>query len=172
MSTTEAIESESELHKNSELSQFLTFMLSEEEYGVEILKVQGIQGWGKVTPIPGTPEYILGVINLRGTVVPIVDLRKRFLLDDVSYGPTTVIVVVKVNDNGKERIVGMVVDAVSEVYDVNVEEIKPAPNFGGAVSTEYVQGLVTVDDKMLILLEIDSLINSGVLDQVPDTLIS
>lgn len=160
-----------EINPGSDSEQYLTFLLNGEEYGVEILKVQGIQGWIRVTPIPNTPDFVLGVINLRGAVMPIIDLRKRFGLSDVSYGPTTVIVVVKVVEHDKERAVGLVVDAVSEVYNVDNHELKPAPNFGGTISTDYIKGLVTVQDKMLILLEVDSLVNEGVLGLVPDQLI-
>jgi len=156
---------------NPDALQFLTFILNGEEYGVDILKVQGIQGWSKVTPIPNTPDFMLGVINLRGAVVPIVDLRKRFQLDEVNYGPTTVVIVVKVAGDENERVVGMVVDAVSEVYNVDAKEIKPSPNFSGSISTEYIRGLSMIENKMVILLEIDSLVNSGVLDLVPGELV-
>jgi len=156
---------------NPDALQFLTFILNGEEYGVDILKVQGIQGWSKVTPIPNTPDFMLGVINLRGAVVPIVDLRKRFQLDIVDYGPTTVVIVVKVRGDEGERVVGMVVDAVSEVYNVNAGDIKPSPSFSGSISTEYIRGLSMIENKMVILLEIDSLVNAGVLDLVPSELV-
>lgn len=164
-------EYESELDLSPDVLQFLTFILNGEEYGVDILKVQGIQGWSKVTPIPNTPDFMLGVINLRGAVVPVVDLRKRFELEEVGYGPTTVVIVVKVKDDDGERVVGLVVDAVSEVYNVNSKEIKPSPNFSGSISTEYIRGLSMIDSKMVILLEIDSLVNAGVLDLVPNELV-
>ena len=125
-----------------------------------------------MTPIPNTPDFMLGVINLRGAVVPIVDLRKRFQLDEVSYGPTTVVIVVKVQGEENERVVGLVVDAVSEVYNVDAREIKPSPNFSGSISTEYIRGLSMIDNKMVILLQIDSLVNAGVLDLVPDELVN
>ena len=115
---------------------------------------------------------MLGVINLRGAVVPIVDLRKRFQLDEANYGPTTVVIVVKVKDDDGERVVGMVVDAVSEVYNVDSREIKPSPNFSGSISTEYIRGLSMIENKMVILLEIDRLVNAGVLDLVPNELVS
>lgn len=157
---------------NSDSSQYLTFMLNGEEYGVDILKVQGIQGWTPVTSIPNTPEFVLGVINLRGEVVPIVDLRKRFNLVDVEFGPTTVVIVVKINDgDGGNKAVGLVVDAVSEVYSVSKEDIRLAPGFGSTISTEYIKGLVTIQDNMVILLEIDSLVAVGVLETVPDNLV-
>jgi len=153
---------------NDQSSQFLTFILNDEEYGIEILKIQGIQGWGKVTPIPNTPEYILGVINIRGAIVPIIDLRGRFDLERIPVSPTTVIIIVKVVCNQKERVVGLVVDAVSEVYNVAGKEMQPPPNFGTSIDTNYVKGLVLVDDKMLTLLDIDCLVNTGVMEIVMD----
>ena len=97
---------------NGEGEQYLTFMLAGEEYGVDILRVQEIKGWDNVTPIPNTPSYIKGVINLRGTIVPIIDLRERFSLETISYGPTTVVIVLKVNSDKGSRTMGIVVDAV------------------------------------------------------------
>ncbi len=143
-------------------NKYLTFVLATEEYAVDILRVQEIKGWSKVTMIPNTPNYICGVINLRGTIVPIIDLRERFKLTRQEYGPMTVVVVVKVISlNNKERIMGIVVDAVSDVYDVAETEIKPPPDFGSVISTEFVRGLATVDDKMVIVLDIDRLLNSN-----------
>ena len=144
--------------------QYLTFLLAGEEYGVDILRVQEIKGWDSVTPIPNTPAYLLGVINLRGTIVPIVDLRKRFSLESIAFGPTTVVVVVKVVSGDRERTVGIVVDAVSEVYSVASGQLKPPPDFGSTISTDFVKGLATVDEKMVILLDIDRLINVSVME--------
>ncbi len=139
--------------------QYLTFMLAGEEYGVEILKVQEIKGWDTATPIPNTPDYVLGVLNLRGAVVPIIDLRKRFSLESVPYGATTVVIVVKMAHEDQERTVGLVVDAVADVYRLEGGEIQPPPDMGGTVHTEFVRGLATVEEKMVILLEIDRLID-------------
>jgi purine-binding chemotaxis protein CheW len=149
-------------------NQYLTFMLSDEEYGVDILRVQEIKGWEMVTPIPNTPEYVKGVMNLRGTIVPIIDLRQRFGLESVEYGPTTVVIVVRVLTGETQRTMGIVVDGVSDVYNFAVGEEKPPPDFGGVVDTDFVKGLATVNDKMVILLDIDGLINIGVL---PDALV-
>ena len=146
--------------------QYLTFILGGEEYGVDILKVQGIQGFGKVTPLPHTPEFILGVINIRGAIVPIVDLRMQFKMESIPVGATTVIIVVKVSSEDKERTVGLVVDAVSEVHDVMDKDRKPTPDFGTAVNAKFINGLATIDDRMLILLDIDYLINAGVMEMV------
>jgi purine-binding chemotaxis protein CheW len=150
----------------SNTSQYLTFMLDGEEYGIDILKVQGIQGYGKVTPLPRTPSFIRGVVNLRGAIVPIVDLRCRFGMEEIDISPTTVVIVVKVVANGKDRTVGLVVDAVSEVHDVADEELKPAPDFGKSANAAYIEALATINERMLILLNIDNLINNGVMDAV------
>jgi len=148
-------------------SQYLTFILGGEEYGVDILRVQEIKGWEITTPIPNTMEFIKGVINLRGAVVPIIDLRQRFELENFVYNESTVVIVVKVKktvvDEGDERIVGIVVDAVSDVYTLAGNEMKPPPDFGSIISIDFVRGLATVDEKMVIILDIDQLINIGVM---------
>ena len=147
--------------------QYLTFLLAGEEYGVDILRVQEIKGWDSVTPIPNTPKYILGVINLRGTIVPIIDLRLRFNLEQLEYGPTTVVIMLKVKSDGKQsRTMGIVVDGVSDVYNMPDEQIKPSPDFGTAVETDFVRGLASVNDKMVIILEIDHMLNSRELKAV------
>jgi purine-binding chemotaxis protein CheW len=146
--------------------QYLTFMLAGEEYGVDILRVQEIKGWDKVTRIPHTPDYVLGVINLRGAVVPILDLRRRFGLETIDFGPTTVVIVVRVMSGLTERTVGVVVDAVSEVYNVDAADSKPPPDVCGSVDTVFVKALATVEEKMLILLDIDRLIGNSIADEV------
>ena len=149
--------------------QHLTFILGGEEYGVDILKVQEIRGWEPATPIPNTPDFVLGVINLRGIVVPIIDLRLRFKLPSAEFGPLTVMVIAKIVQGDKERIVGLVVDEIADVYSVLESEIKEAPEMGGVLATEYINGLTTVDEKMIILLNVDLLVNSGVLELAADT---
>lgn len=144
--------------------QYLTFILDGEEYAVNILQVQEIKGWDTVTPIPNTPSYMLGVINLRGAIVPVMDLRKRFNIGTISFGPTTVIIVVRISDESSEHIVGIVVDAVSEVYRFNKDDVRPPPDLGNGISTEYVSGLVAVEDKMVILLQVDRLVSLGELE--------
>ncbi len=167
MNMIQGLESDS-LTENSEGSQYLTFLLAGEEYGVDILRVQEIKGWDNVTMIPNTPDYIKGVINLRGTIVPIVDLRARFSLETIPYGITTVVIVLRVNSDNGSRIMGIVVDAVSEVYNISDDALKQAPDFGQAISTDFVMGLGTVDDKMIIVLDIDHLLNSSVLKAISD----
>jgi purine-binding chemotaxis protein CheW len=137
-------------------------MLGNEEFGVDILRVQEIKGWGNVTKIPNMPDYILGVINLRGTIVPIMDLRKRFKLPKAEYNTTTVIIVTKAISEDQDRIVGMVVDAVSEVYDLTENSMHPTPDFGSNIDAEFVRGLANIDDKMIILMNIDKLVSHEV----------
>ena len=155
----------------ADAEQFLTFMLSGEEYGVDILRVQEIKGWDTVTKIPNTPDYIRGVINLRGTIVPIIDMRLRFDLEPLEYGPTTVVIVLKVHsEDGRSRVMGVVVDGVSDTYSIAASEIKASPDFGSAVDTEFVRGLSTVNDKMVIILDVDHMLNSDELSVVDSAL--
>ena len=166
MSTLQAVHNDIGLGVAVNADQYLTFMLAGEEYGVDILRVQEIKGWGKVTPIPNTPDYVRGVMNLRGTIVPIIDLRKRFCLESIEYGPTTVVIVLRIESDGHDRIMGIVVDAVSDVYAVPNEELRESPDFGGDVNVEFVKGLATVDEKMVIMLNIDKLLNRDELAMV------
>ena len=154
------------LEAAEDAGQYLTFQLGREEYAVDILRVQEIKGWERATRIPHAPDYVLGVINLRGAIVPIIELRKRFALESTEFGPTTVVIVVKVTSPHGERTVGMVVDAVCEVYNVPHADVKAPPEVGSSVDTAFVKGLATVENKMLILLDIDRLINASILDGI------
>jgi len=138
--------------------QYLTFIMADEEYGVDILCVQEIRGWESATPLPNAPAHIKGVINLRGTIVPIIDLRQCFGLDAIEYTAVTVVIVLKVLTPEGERITGMVVDAVSDVYSLAESEMRAAPDLGSAVNTDFIKGLVNVNDRMVILLDIDKLL--------------
>ncbi len=140
------------------MQQYLTFELNQEHYGVEILSVQEIKGWDHVTPIPNTPKHVCGVLNLRGAIVPIVDLRLFFEMPFEPYTKTTVVVVLRVQDV-TQRTVGIVVDAVSDAHNVHPEEIQPAPDFGEQLSTEFISGITRMDDKMVMLLDIDKLLS-------------
>lgn len=144
--------------------QYLSFKLAGEEYAIDILKVQEIRGLEKPTRIPNTPDYLLGVINLRGAVVPIVDLRVRFNLMESAAKDNAVIILVKVDTGNGERTLGMVVDAVSDVYAINAEDVSETPDLASTMVKQFVTGLASVDDKMMIMLDIDTLISSGVLD--------
>ncbi len=151
--------------------QILSFVLGGEEYGVDILRVQEIKGWESTTAIPNTPNYVMGVINLRGSVVPIVDLRVRFSLQDVTYNDSTVVIIVRAQDeDGSQKIIGLVVDGVSDVYSMKKSDLQPAPNMSGTINTDYVNGLATVSDKMVIVLHVDQLINDGILASIKKAL--
>jgi len=137
--------------------QVLTFVLGGETYGVDILRVQEIRGWSAVTKIPQSPPHVLGVLNLRGAIVPIVDLRTRFELARAEYTPVTVIIVLAVMSAAGRRDFGVVVDGVSDVVDVNASEVRPPPEIGAA-GASYIRGLVTIAERMVVLLDIDRLI--------------
>ncbi len=148
-----------EIKKTEVFSQFLSFTLGHEEYGVDILRVQEIRSWEPVSRIPNVPSYEKGVVNLRGAIVPIVDLRERFGLQHQSYTPLTVVVVLQsYGHNGQERVMGVVVDAVSDVINVDRKTIQNAPNFGTKVSTEFINGLASVNKRMVMLLDVDKLL--------------
>ncbi|WP_017346546.1 chemotaxis protein CheW [Pantoea sp. A4] len=136
--------------------EFLVFTLGEEEYGIDILKVQEIRGYDQVTRIANTPEFIKGVTNLRGVIVPIIDLRVKFSQPDVDYNDNTVVIVL----NLLQRVVGIVVDGVSDVLSLTQEQIRPAPEFAVTMSTEYLTGLGALNDRMLILVDIEKLLSS------------
>ncbi len=140
--------------------QYLTFIMDREEYGVDILSVQEIRGWESVTPLPNAPKHVRGVINLRGTIVPLIDLRLRFGLPAVEYNQTTVVIVLKVpNRSGKSSVMGIVVDAVSDVYSLGRDALREAPDLGENVNTDYIKGLANVKGKMVILLEISKFLS-------------
>ncbi|MFK3661062.1 chemotaxis protein CheW [Scandinavium sp. NPDC088450] len=136
--------------------EFLVFTLGNEEYGIDILKVQEIRGYDQVTRIANTPSFIKGVTNLRGVIVPIVDLRVKFSQEDVEYNDNTVVIVL----NLSQRVVGIVVDGVSDVLSLAAEQIRPAPEFAVTLSTEYLTGLGALGERMLILVNIEKLLNS------------
>jgi len=138
-------------------NEFLTFTLGQEEYGVDILKVQEIRGYDTVTRIPDTPDFLKGVINLRGTIVPVVDLRIKFRLERAEYNSFTVMIILNI----AHRVVGMVVDGVSDVLQLAPDQIRPPPEFGGALDTQYITGLGTLDNRMLILVDIERLMSGA-----------
>jgi len=142
--------------------QYLTFVCAGEEYGVEILRVQEIKGWDNVTAVPYTPAYVLGVMNLRGVIVPVIDLRTRFGLERRAFDSSTVVVVVRVRVASGEKTVGIVVDAVSEVYSLTADAIKPTPAVGASAEQTCVSALATVDKKMVMLLDIEKLVSTSI----------
>ncbi|PIX60423.1 MAG: chemotaxis protein CheW [Lysobacterales bacterium CG_4_10_14_3_um_filter_64_11] len=138
------------------LNQYLTFALAGEDYGVDILAVREIRGWSRVTRIPQSPSFILGVLNLRGAIVPIMDLRARFNLPEQARDELTVTIIVAIAG----RHFGMVVDAVSDVLDVDPEQVCAVPDFGPVVDTEYLSGLVPSGERMVLLLQVDKLLRT------------
>lgn len=144
--------------------EFLTFTLGAEEYGMDILKVQEIRGYDAVTVIANTPEFIKGVINLRGIIVPIVDLRIKFNLGKIDYDQFTVVIIL----NLSSRVVGVVVDSVSDVLTLTPEQIKAAPSLSASLDTRYIMGLGTVDERMLILVDIEKLMSSRDMELVDE----
>jgi len=151
--------------KLDNMLQFLSFTLGDEEYGVDILRVQEIRSWEPVSRIPNVPSYEKGVVNLRGAIVPIIDLRERFGLGYLQYSPLTVVVVLQIQtEEGRTRVMGVVVDAVSDVIDVNKKSIQNAPNFGTKVSTEFINGLASVNERMVMLLDVEKLLKLDSLD--------
>ena len=145
--------------------EFLVFTLGAEEYGIDILKVQEIRGYDSVTRIANAPEFIKGVINLRGIIVPIVDMRIKFKVGTPTYDAFTVVIVLNINGH----TIGMVVDSVSDVVTLTPDQIKAAPDMGASVSTQFLRGLGTVGERMLILVDIDKLMSSaemGLIDKL------
>jgi purine-binding chemotaxis protein CheW len=145
--------------------EYLSFRLGQEEYGLDILKVQEIRGYDSVTRLANAPDYIKGVVNLRGVIVPIVDMRIKFNLGEPTYDQFTVVIVLNIAN----RVMGMVVDSVSDVITLKPDQVKPAPEMGSALDADYLTGLGTIDERMLILVDIDKLMSGkeiGLLDQV------
>jgi len=144
--------------------EYLTFTLGEEEYGIDILRVQEIRGYDTVTKIANSPDFIKGVINMRGIIVPIIDLRLKFHLGQAEYNQFTVVIILNING----RILGVVVDGVSDVIALRGDQIRPAPEFGSVLDTAYIDGLATLDERMIIIVDIEKLMTSqemGLVDQ-------
>ncbi len=166
--------------------EFLTFIIGSEEYAVEILRVQGIRGWEEPSPLPNVPSFVKGVVDLRGTVVPIIDLREKFRLKS-SFDGTTVVIVVHVITSQGERIVGLVVDAVSDVHSFDLNKLQAAPDISTSVQNQFVLGLATIENtpaqqalalesavesrdkstgRMVILIDIDKLVSEGLIESI------
>lgn len=164
MAANEAVQQE-EQGRNLE-GKYLTFALGKEEYGIGILKVREIIGLMDITAVPHTPHYIKGVINLRGRVIPVLDLRIKFDMPEKEYDERTCIIVVEVQGASGAVQVGMLVDSVSEVLNINGEEIEPPPAFGGSTDTGNIMGMAKIKGKVKILLDIDLVIGKATLDQL------
>jgi purine-binding chemotaxis protein CheW len=137
--------------------EVLSFRLGSEEYGLSIQKVQELRGYDTVTRIANAPAFIKGVVNLRGIIVPIIDMRIKFNLGTPTYDQFTVVVILNIG----ARVVGMVVDSVSDVITLTPEQVRPAPEMHSALNTDYIVGIGTIDDRMLILIDIDQLMSSA-----------
>lgn len=163
-----------EIRLQADQDQFLTFLLGDETYGIDILRVQEIRGWESPTKLPNMPNYIKGVINMRGAVVPIIDMRERFSISEPTYDESTVVIIVHVHlhtdssEHDTVKTIGLVVDGVSDVHDVDLANLQHAPNFGDSrrVSEEFVRGLATLEAIMVIILNIDLLANQGIFEEV------
>ena len=143
----------------SKEGKYLTFILADEEYGIGILKVKEIIGMMPVTSVPQTPQYVKGVINLRGRVIPVIDLRLRFGLESADYTERTCIIVVEIQGSTGHVVIGIVVDSVSEVLNIKGEDIEDAPTFGTKLNTDYILGMAKIDGGVKILLGIDRVLN-------------
>ena len=158
--------------RQAESRQVLTFTLGDETYGVDILRVQEIRGWSPVTRIPQSPVHVLGVLNLRGSIVPIVDMRVRFSLEKAEFTPLTVIIVLSVKSAQGMREFGIVVDSMSDVIDIEAGSLKDAPDVGSHASAEHIQGLATVAERMVILLDLDRLMAVDLASAEPQPLVA
>ncbi len=154
--------SEAQTESAAQDRELLTFTLGGEEYGIDILKVQEIRGYDAVTAIANAPDFIKGVINLRGVIVPIVDMRIKFHLGTIEYNEFTVVIILNI----ARRVVGIVVDGVSDVITLIADQIKPAPEFSSALDTRYITGLGTVGERMIIMVDIERLMTSRDMDLV------
>ena len=141
--------------------KYLTFILNKEEYGIGILKIKEIIGMMPITTVPQTPEFVKGVINLRGKVIPVIDLRLRFGMDAVDYSERTCIIVVEIEGSSGTILIGIVVDSVSEVLNIKGDDIEETPTFGGKLNTDYILGMAKTEGTVKILLDIDKVLNSN-----------
>ena len=163
------------------IKEYLTFKIGKEEFGVEILRVQEIRGWEKPSPLPNVPSFVKGVVDLRGIIVPILDLRNRFNLK-AEYSPTTVVIVVNVLTTQGERVVGLVVDAVSDVQSIDLDNLQPPPEVSASIESHFIIGLTTLHEtlgqeyeqnkkpsgkgKMVIIMDIDRLASEGLINDI------
>ncbi|SLM33079.1 Chemotaxis protein CheW [Desulfamplus magnetovallimortis] len=157
--TTQSKQSESESNFEKE-GKYLTFSLAGEEYGIGILQVKEIIGMMPITSVPRTPNFVKGVINLRGKVIPVIDLRLRFGIEESEYTERTCIIVVEISGNHGDMVIGIVVDSVSEVLNIKAEHIEPAPSFGASLDSEYILGMAKLEGGVKILLDINKVLGS------------
>ncbi len=169
-SLTAPVESSALLHNNERAGKYLTFHLGTEEFGIQVLKIREIMGIQQITGVPQTPAWMKGVINLRGKVIPVIDLRLKFGMPTVAYNQRTCIVVAQVETDSEQMLMGLVVDEVSEVVNIAASEIEDAPSFGSNVPTPYILGMAKQKGKVKILLDIDQALSSSELDSMQGVL--
>ncbi len=148
--------------------QYLSFTLGDEDYGIDILKVMEIRGWEEPRPLPETPDYVRGVLDLRGSIVPVIDMRLRFNLEHAECTSTTVIIILSIQLNGRPYTIGIVVDSVSDVLDMQVRDIKDAPSLGKNIDTRYILGMFSMDEHVVLLLDVDNLLDPDELTSIGD----
>lgn len=156
----------SDVQKVSRAGKYLTFNLGPEEYGIEILKVVEIIGLMKITAVPRTPDYVRGIINLRGTIHPVIDLRTKFNMESIDDTQETCIIVLEIEKNGQSEQIGVVVDNVKEVQDIADQEIEDSPSLGHDVDTKFIKGMANVKDKVVILLNVEKIFSESDLKEV------
>ncbi len=149
--------------------KYLTFSLADEEYGIGILKVKEINGMMPITSVPRTPDFVKGVINLRGKVIPVIDLRLKFGIPSIDYTDRTCIIVVEIDANDMTIQIGIAVDAVSEVLNIKEEEVENPPSFGTSVNTDYILGMAKIDSSVKILLDIDKVLSAEEITAIEQT---
>ncbi|CCK82529.1 MULTISPECIES: chemotaxis protein CheW [Desulfobacula] len=149
--------------------KYLTFFLNKEEYGIGILKVKEIIGMMPITSVPRTPAFVKGVINLRGKVIPVIDLRLKFEMESISYSERTCVIVVEIETNSETILIGIVVDAVSEVLNIKESDIEETPAFGTSLNTEYILGMAKMEGGVKILLDIDKVLNADEISALEKT---
>lgn len=153
----------------TQTGKYLTFTLADESYGIGILKVKEIIGMMSITPLPKTPDFVTGVINLRGKVIPVIDLRLKFSIEAREYTERTCIIVVEVDSRDQTLLIGIIVDSVSEVMNISKDDIEQTPDFGSRLDTEYIMGMAKADSGVKILLNIDKVLNTDDLTRLDQT---
>lgn len=148
--------------KSGEENQFVTFKIGSETYGVEVLKVQEIIGMTTITPVPNTMEFMKGVINLRGSVVPVIDMRIKFKMEEKEYDAFTVVVIVEVNN----RLIGMIVDTVSDVVDIPINSIQDTPHFTAKIETDFIKGIGQIEENLVIILDVDHILTTDEIKKI------
>lgn len=151
---------------HSEKQQFLTFIVGQEEYGVDLLKIREIKGWADTTRLPNTPKFVMGVINLRGSVIPIFDLRGRFNMEKTVPTEKHVVIIIAVG----QRLTGILVDSVSDIVEVPVSDIRSAPRMDNKIDDAFVSGLISIGEKMVVLLDTDNLFDMKILEKAQKSL--